>query len=198
MKFAYILALVLLSSAPQVKAEQDWQLEKNKQGVQVFTRDSALSEFKEFKAITTINASAEQVLATILNPDRLTHWMADTIYAEVITSTAAMQSAYVINKVPFPLDNRDGVFEYQIDKSDPKALKIAISHGDTSIKANDKYVRIASAQGYWLLETQEQGTLVTYQLLLDPGGSIPSWLANSQVVSVPYRTLVNLNKEVLR
>ena len=191
------LLLVIMSFCSfLLHAEAKWQLEKNEQGVEVYTRSSELSDFKEFKAITTIPAEVETVFAAITEPSRLTHWMADTIHAEVLTMEEGKQSAYVINKVPFPLQNRDGVFEYKVDKSIADAIHITVTSGDPTIKANDKYVRIASAEGYWLIEKVEKGSKVTYQLLLDPGGSVPSWIANSQVVSVPFRTLVNLHKEV--
>lgn len=179
-------------------AANKWQLEKKEQGVEVYTRASELSDFKEFKATVKIAAETSAVFAAITEPSRLTHWMADTIYAEIIERGAGKQSAYIINKVPFPLQNRDGVFQYEVDKSNPEAIKIVVTSGNPNIKANDDYVRIASAKGYWLIEKSQQGSQVTYQMLLDPGGSVPSWIANTQVVSVPFRTLVNLREEVKR
>lgn len=182
-------------------SESNWQLEKDASGIKVYTRSTPASDFKEFKAMTKVKAEMSFVFATIIDPTRLTHWMADTLHAEVLNQTQGEQSAYIIQRVPFPLTNRDGVFDYSVDKSRPDAITIHIRSGAPAIKVNKDYIRIRNAKGYWLIERQtseagETETLVTYQMLLDPGGTVPSWLANSQVVNVPFNTLKNLHKEV--
>jgi len=37
---------------------------------------------------------------------------------------------------------------------------------------------------------------VHYEVLAEPGGNIPAWLAQSKVVSVPYDTLMGLKERV--
>lgn len=56
-------------------------------------------------------------------------------------------------------------------------------------------VRIRKGSGYWDLEEDNDGNVkVVYQFHGEPGGEIPSWLANSFVVSHPLVTLNNLIK----
>ena len=196
-----MLIPILIPMQILADSESNWQLEKDTSGIEVYTRSTPASDFKEFKAITKVKAEMNFVFATIIDPTRLTHWMADTLHAEVLNQTQGEQSAYIIQGVPFPLTNRDGVFDYSVDKSQANAITIHIRSGDPNIKANKDYIRIRDAKGYWLIERQmnensETETLVTYQMLLDPGGTVPSWLANSQVVNVPFTTLKNLHKEV--
>ncbi|MGH8352275.1 MAG: START domain-containing protein, partial [Pseudomonas sp.] len=48
-------------------------------------------------------------------------------------------------------------------------------------------------EGLWKLVPMGGGEVeVTYQVHSEPGGSVPSWLANSFVVDAPYNTLAAL------
>ena len=58
-------------------------------------------------------------------------------------------------------------------------------------------VRIPSIKGYWLFEKLgAQKTKITYQVLANPGGSIPSWIANAGTVDSPFNTLKSLRKRL--
>jgi hypothetical protein len=52
------------------------------------------------------------------------------------------------------------------------------------------YVRVAQVEGFWkLVPKGADQTEVTYQVHTEPGGSVPSWLANKFVVEAPFNTL---------
>ena len=47
--------------------------------------------------------------------------------------------------------------------------------------------------GFWSFTPVDNGKiLVRYQVHAEPGGSLPSWLANSVVVDTPYYTMANM------
>lgn len=49
--------------------------------------------------------------------------------------------------------------------------------------------------GYWkLVPKNANETEVTYQVHTEPGGSVPSWLANKFVVDAPFNTLKALKE----
>jgi len=57
------------------------------------------------------------------------------------------------------------------------------------------YVRVAQVDGFWTLVHKADGmTEVTYQVHTEPGGSVPSWLANKFVVDAPFNTLKALKE----
>ena len=61
------------------------------------------------------------------------------------------------------------------------------------------YVRVAEVSGFWKLEPKGVGEVeVTYQLHTEPGGSVPSWLANSFVVDAPFNTLKAMRERAER
>jgi len=57
------------------------------------------------------------------------------------------------------------------------------------------YVRVAQVEGFWkLVPKGDNQTEVTYQVHTEPGGSVPSWLANKFVVDAPFNTLKALKE----
>ena len=60
-------------------------------------------------------------------------------------------------------------------------------------------VRVRRALGLWLLEPLgEAQTRVTFTMHLEPGGGVPQWLINAQVVETPFDALTNLRTAVSR
>ena len=54
-------------------------------------------------------------------------------------------------------------------------------------------VSVLVIAGFWMLEEiAAQETLVTYQILAKPGGSIPAWVAHSAAVDTPFKSLKSL------
>lgn len=59
------------------------------------------------------------------------------------------------------------------------------------------FVRVSKVDGLWSLTPKAVGEIeVVYQVHGEPGGSVPSWLANSFVVDAPFNTLKALRKQV--
>jgi hypothetical protein len=60
----------------------------------------------------------------------------------------------------------------------------------TFIPEESGFVRVTEVEGFWKLTPKSAGTTeVTYQVHTEPGGSVPSWLANKFVVDAPFNTL---------
>ena len=58
-------------------------------------------------------------------------------------------------------------------------------------------IRIPQLNAYWrIIPKSETQSEIIYEGHADPGGSIPSWLANAVVVTTPYKTLKSLNKRL--
>jgi hypothetical protein len=61
------------------------------------------------------------------------------------------------------------------------------------------FVRVAQVQGFWKMVPQGANqTQVIYQVHTEPGGSVPSWLANKFVVDAPFNTLKALRAKAER
>jgi ribosome-associated toxin RatA of RatAB toxin-antitoxin module len=62
---------------------------------------------------------------------------------------------------------------------------------------NDKNVRVPQLEGAWnIIPLSANQCRVVFRLHIEPGGEIPSWLANIAVIDTPYHTLTNLREMV--
>ena len=56
MKRIYFILILIFGCANSLFASESWELEKDEDGIKVYTRMTDKSDVKEFKAVTTINA----------------------------------------------------------------------------------------------------------------------------------------------
>ena len=100
-------------------------------------------------------------------------------------------------KAPWPVSDREATVENFIEQ-DPDTLTVMITqHGRPNYQPNDdkRIVRVAHLESRWVLTPLNNNTThISYQVLSDPGGSIPSWLINMVAVSQPYKTLRGLSE----
>ena len=56
------------------------------------------------------------------------------------------------------------------------------------------FVRVAKVDGFWKFVPKGDQIEVTYQVHTEPGGSVPSMVANKFVVDAPFNTLKALKE----
>ena len=193
-----LISLFLL--APFVGSE--WNLKKNKSGIEVYTRSVEGSKFDEFKGVTVIDhVTLPVVLELLLDVKTYDLLFPDCMNPKVLKQEGKWYDIhYIQTKGPFPVKDRDSVFEQKtvIDKDGKHAVITLIPLPDY-IPEKREMVRIRKGSGFWDLEEDSVGNVnVTYQFQPDPAGEIPSWLANSFVESHPYKTLNNLKSRLAK
>lgn len=169
-----IVAAVVLATP----AEPAWERVGETDGVQVWSREVPGGRVREVKAETSSTASPAQLLAVLQDVEHYREFMPHVVETRVLEK----------------LD--DGHYEYQ--RIDPPVasmrdytVKVSVKTGaDGTLErvwseANDKgpppregAVRLTVNRGSWKLQPKAGGTLVTYHVYIDPGGSVPGWLAN--------------------
>jgi hypothetical protein len=79
-----------------------------------------------------------------------------------------------------------------------KKVRIEISdRGDVS-PHNSKYVRMQKVHGLWEANTLENGkSEITYTGGGNPGGNIPIFIANNELITSAFKTFQNLNKVIV-
>ena len=176
----------------------DWKLAKDKEGIQVYTRKTEESKFVEFKGVTELEGKVDAFVAVMKDADNMTNWIYSVVNGKILESTDTTLIYYAESKLPWPFDNRDAVYLDSFKwNSKEKILTIAIKCLPDYIGKNEDLVRIPYAKGFWKAEEIYTGKLkVTFQMVVDPGGSIPAWLVNAFVIDSPFETLKGL-KEVI-
>jgi len=199
-----LLLITILLSTTSVSASE-WELEKYDadNDIKVYTRfkPNSDSDFKEFKATTHIKSQLSPFIILLNSADLACEWMHNCIEFKFIDDKSATEkTSYSINNAPWPVTDRDLViYSKTTQDKDSYTVTIALSSAFDKVAIDDDYVRVKDLQGKWQFTPMDNGIVeVTYQLFLDPAGSIPSMIAATTVVDTPYYTLLNLRKIITK
>lgn len=191
---AFIFSLFLMNGIAQ---ETEWKLEKEKDGIAVYTREVGGMKIKEFKATATINSKTDFLVAMVLDAETYIDWI-DNIKKAEIVEIISPDEFYVYTEadVPWPFENRDIVTLNKIVRNKATgAAKIEIAGVTGIVPEKEEIVRMPESAGFWEFTPQKDGEIaVVYQYLADPGGGIPEWLVNMFLVDGPFKTLENMKR----
>ena len=199
MKTFIICSLVFIFSFEAVYTQDNWKLQRDKNGIKVYTQVVENSSLKAFKGITEIDAEMETLVAVCKDVMAFPEWQSTTKTAQLLdTEGETGQIHYLEFPAPWPLSNRDAItqFVYSFDSSS-QSVHVKMLCLPDYLPEKEDIVRIKKSNGYYLFEPQNNGKIkVIYSAHGEPGGKIPAWLANSTVVDTPYHTLLNLKEQV--
>lgn len=189
--------MVLVFCTSVLQGQEAWELKQDKNGIAIYSRSSDFSAFNEFRATTKINSSVHAFVSVLKDIDRIPDWMHSVKSSRFLEKTGdSIQIYYTEAKAPFPLKNRDGIYLNRfIWETTTKKLHVDIEVLPDYLEIDDDMVRISQGRGFWEAQQITSDTIaVTFQMQVDPGGSIPSWMANMFVVDTPFQTLTKLKK----
>lgn len=197
--FIFILVLVISFSNWTLHAQEDWKLVKDLEGIKVYTKPVATSDFKAFKAEMIIDQNVHAFLSVLFDVDNLDVWGYKLKDTELLERKGdSMQIYYAVAKAPFPYKNRDGVYLNRFNwDSKSKTLMVNIEMLQEYMPEKDDLVRIKGS-GFWQATVLPSNKLkINFQMQVDPGGDIAAWLANIFADDSPYYTLTEL-REVIK
>ena len=207
LKIPFVLILVSLL-APALAGE--WELERNEQGIRVYTREVPDSDIRQFRAEMTLPASLDRVLAVFDDFKRYPEWKFKVSMSGVLSQPDETSwYHYQDIRMPFPLDDRlfvllsrlkaVGTREVVIDtRAVPGYCVGNLEKTCGPINSSEALV-VKQATGRHLLRQLEDGsTRVTWIQHAEPGGRLPDWLVNAMLVDGPWETFSNLREQVNR
>ncbi len=186
-----LAAAMALSFSAAASGDPLWDTRVDKDGLLVETRSVEGSNYKAFRARITVPAQPDDVLARLRDVDRYTEWFPDTTEAYLISSDGDRWSNYLRTDAPWPVKDRDSVYASVVERDGDRVLIRIVSQGD-AIPVSDDAVRIVQAEGLWELTPTADGTQVHWEFHAEPGGTVPSSLANARVVDTPRKALLAL------
>lgn len=189
-----LLLSILVSMSFKTLSQTSWEIDKDKDGIVVYTKVEKDSDFKSFKAVMLVDASTSEIIRLLKNADSYTQWYGYTKTSKVLKREKDDQYNYVETIFPWPYRNRDMVYKMSINTSNPEAAVISLKGIPDYIPEKKGIVRMKKAEGYILLEPQDDNTEVTYVFHSEPGDNVPVWLANSSIAELPFKTLRGLRK----
>ncbi|MFI3275231.1 START domain-containing protein [Vibrio sp.] len=195
-----ILTFIMIATSFSVSASNanEWKLVRDKKGIEVYNRKIEGNDFKEFRAEADIQANLTSIIALFTDTSVGTQWVENIDKMEEIEHfSEAHTVTKTYTKAPWPVSDREAIVENFIEQ-DPDTLTVMITqHGRPNYHPNDdkRIVRVAHLESRWILTPLDNNTThISYQVLSDPGGSIPSWLINMVAVSQPYKTLLGMSE----
>ncbi len=198
MKKLPFLACLLSLALSSVMAQGRWELKKDENGIQVYTRKAASGSIKELRVLCELDASKEQLISTLQDIGNYSSWVYSNKKSVVIKNLSPDGIIYYTQShLPWPIKDRDLVIQLTIN-STPQVLNIQAKSLPDFLPKNNSYIRVPYSLAQWKV-TQAMGNKlkIDYVFSLDPGGSIPSWLVNATLAIGPYNSFMKL-KEVLK
>ena len=186
-----LLALSLFAN------DGDWQLVKESNDIQVYTKKIDGFSLKAYKGETVVRTSIDIVKATIKDIPSQDQWVLDCKESKILESISENEYiTYTVTDAPWPVTDRDSVMRVTVSEEADGKVVFTLKAEPDYIPIQDGKTRVPHFEGSWTLIPQDNQTKVIYEGLADPGGQIPGWLANTKIVDNPYHSLLNLKKRV--
>jgi len=182
-------------------AQEGWTLSKDKDGIKVYTRATHESPFDEFRATMVLNQSVHSLIAVLQDIENMPEWAYNVKSASILKEYGdTVQFYYTEVSIPFPFTNRDAVYRNSYDwNNDSSLLVVDIEMLPKYIDENEDLVRIPFGKGFWRVKVLSEERLdVTFQMVVDPGGSVPAWMANMFVNETPTYTFTKLREIIAK
>lgn len=194
MKIILLQMLLFLFTSVAVFAD-NWELKKEKDGVKVYSRNIQGSDNKEVRATFFLKTSMNSLIALLCDVPGFKDWVYHCGEVAILSKISSNEKYYYQKTtVPWPVSDRDVIIHSQWKQD--TVTKIIEIHGSgipDYIAEKDGLVRIRKFSNSWKLTPLKNGVIqIDYQVNVDPGGSIPAWLANLTITEGPYQTCLSI------
>ena len=200
MKLLTALVWVTLFSSVYGFGQYHWKLSKDKDGIRVFLSENPKSKFKSVKVECTLVGTYDKLISVLTDIDHLKDWVYNTKRSYLIKKISPYDLYYYTEtSIPWPMSNRDAVVHLRIMKDSlHRFLKITSNNENRFVPKKEDNVRIVYSYVNWYVTMPTPKTIsIVYTFEADPGGSLPSWLANSFADKGPYESFKKLS-EILK
>jgi hypothetical protein len=177
-----------------ILAQEEWKLVKNKNGIKVYTKHTKESNFETFRAQMRVKADVHAFVALLFDIEDFHMWGDGVKSAELLERKGdSLQIYYSEAKAPFPFKNRDGIYSNEFKwNADSNELFVNIRLLHDYLEKDDNMIRV-EGKGYWRVRDLDNDSInIIFQMQIDPGGYIPSWLSSLFIDESPYNTFINL------
>ncbi len=191
-----LFAALFLIFAHSPADAAEWALQKQADGIDIYTRPVEGSDIKEFKAEGMVDIHIDEIVALLQDSDRFQEWFPNTSDSRLIKRDGDISYQYSVMQTPWPISDRDNIFRSVTTRdTSTGSVHISIEAAPKEIPENDGLHRVTRATGSWQFTPEgADKTLVVFVMHLEPGGGLPDWLVNARIVATPYEALMNMRK----
>ena len=194
-----MMIVFMLLPILSIQAQNGWKERKDEDGIKVYTKEVGDSDFDSFKAEMTVKTTVKDVVSLLQDVKNYSKIFPDLSESKVLKREGdTVQYQYTRTAAPWPVSDRDGIYKmiFHTNRNTGAVNTEAYAVPDMLPEKED-VVRIRKSRAYWRITPKANGMVqIEYEVHADPGGNIPSWLANEAAVNVPFDTFKNLKKEL--
>ena len=181
-------------------AESEWEQKRDRDGIQVFTRNVDGSPYDAVRSTTIVdNVRLSALVALIEDAETCPNWADRCAESYVVERVSDAESyVYTHNDMPFPVKDRD-VIAHVVWTQDADSLAVEMNSEAVAGKMEEVSgrLRLQNANAKWRFEPLENGQVrIISEAHIDPGSSLPGWVTNMLLVDTPYETMKSLVAEV--
>lgn len=195
-----VMCSVMLPSMAVALEEQEWILVTDRADVQVYRKDDSDARLKTFRGVAQMTVDDFNAIGVLLDDyDAVAgflHMVSEI--RDLRRHSQYKRDVYITTRLPWPVSDRDAplnVLFYQEDNG--YDLVMPFSLNSDGYPEQDNYVRMPQMEGFFRFHPLSPGKMeVTLEVVLDPGGALPAWLANVILRDIPYFSLRRLRKVV--
>ncbi|WP_207430923.1 START domain-containing protein [Sabulibacter ruber] len=196
--FLLFLLAGILFSFP-LRAQEQWELRKNTDGIAVYTKDLANQSFKQIRVVCELPGTPALLVNLLKEVEHHSDWVYLNRETKLLKRRSDNRLVYYTEAdMPWPLTDRDMVVEAvfsPVVKNQPTRVEVKSVSG--YLPEQTDFVRIPSSVATWeITPVSDKKIKVDYTFSVNPGGSVPPWLVNLTVATGPHKTFQKL-REIL-
>ena len=190
--------VILLLFINFVNAQEAWNLKRNQDGIEVYTRKLGNEKYKEIRVITTFNASQVQLVKVLKDVEHHKEWVYNAKRAYLLSKKGPDTIYYYMEaSLPWPASNRDMVTQLTFHFDTGNVLRITALGVSGIVPLNKTLIRIPYSLSEWTVTALNKKQIkIEYVIKINPGGSIPPWLVNYTASIAPYNSFKKLRQRV--
>jgi hypothetical protein len=193
--YLFIFMVTLITG---LKAQVDWKKIKSSDGITVWTKDVPGTEVKQFRAKVSMKEKITRIVSALSDVESMHLWYGRVKSVKTLERISDNEGIYLLEYgLPFPFKNRFSTIRGKmIYGADKKSARLETAYTDYNhAKVKDKGPLITQIRSLWELQEEKDGTVtVVHEGFLNPGGNVPVWAINNDVVDSPLKSLKALRQ----
>ncbi len=188
-----MMSLGVIFSPGDTTSAQEWNFVKEEDGIKLYNRSIEGYEFKEVRAVLNLSTDLSKAKHFLMEPSNIEKWMSGCSMSITKKNTKEAKEYYAIFDAPWPVSDRDDYGRITLRDYSEESLIIDFQSIPNGTPEVSSMVRVPFSKGHLKIEVNASGSkILTYQFLVDRGGSLPSYLKDYLETSSPVKTVQKL------
>jgi len=194
--FLLVLPVIVVAGV----SDSAWKKVADRNDIQVYMAHDDDARIKTFRGVTEFDVQEWKAFgAHVDDYEFVASWlhMVSEI-RELGRQSSTVRDIYVTTRLPWPVSDRDAPLRLTLNQDqETHAWHVHYVLMPGRLPEDPSFVRIPQMEGNIIFEPLTPGRVrMTFEVVLDPGGYIPAWLANLILRDIPYFSMRRYSRVV--